>query len=120
MVKSCLSEIEDTKNPLFLSAIAMLLVVASQGVNFVDAIVSFIIKSGFIKGKPYSYASIIFSSLSLLLALAAFLVFRKFNKKIACKYIFFILLPIICFIYVFEIQFYSTCNLSITLFRYAA
>jgi hypothetical protein len=120
MVKKCLSEIEETRNPLFLSSIALLLVVASQGVNFVDAIVSFIIKSGFIMGKKYSYTSVLFSSFSLLLALGAFFVFRKFYKQLVCKYIFFILLPIIGFIYVFEIQFYSTRNLSITLFRYKA
>lgn len=108
------------QNTLVLAMMAAILVIASQGVNFVDAIVSICIKSGFIKGKPYTYISVIFSSLSLVITIVAYITLRKLFRFYAAKVIFFFILAFFSFIYVLEIQLYSTNkNVALSLFRYS-
>ena len=105
-------------NTVLLSTIAVLLVLLTQIVNFIDAIYMYCTHSTFVSGTPYRYTSFIFSSVSLAIAVISYIVICKFSHYKPVKISAMFLIYIYCMIYTIEIQLYSTGNnVPLALFR---
>ena len=99
-----------TGKAVLLSTICVLFVVLSQAVNFVDAIIGYTLHLNFALNHPFTYKGLLFSLASLIVCSSGYLIIWKTIHKKAVRIIFLFVIAFFSFIYVIEIQLYTTKN----------